>query len=158
MNPNFYDHCTKIGTIRITYEQKYVTGIDILNTKKVEKSEHKAGLISQVVKQIDAYFIGELKTFDIPFILRGTIFQKSVWRQLQNISYGQILSYSSVAKILKTSPRAIGNACAANPITIVVPCHRVISSVGKLTGFSGGDGIKTKQFLLSHEQFNKNAK
>ena len=158
MSTTIYDHCTKIGIVRITCEQKYLIGIDILNTKKIEKYGNKDGFIVEVIKQIDAYLLGELKIFEIPFILKGTIFQKTVWQYLQNISYGEVLSYASIAKIVKSSPRAIGKACAANPITIVVPCHRVISSNGRLTGYSGGDGIRTKQFLLSHEQFNNNPK
>ena len=158
MSTRIYDHCTKIGTVRITYEQKYVIGIEILNTKKMEKYENKDDLLVQAIKQIDAYLLGKLKIFEIPFTQKGTIFQKTVWQHLQNISYGEVVSYASIAKIVKSSPRAIGKACAANPITIVVPCHRVISSNGRLTGYSGGDGIRTKQFLLSHEQFNNNPK
>ena len=102
-------------------------------------------------KQLDAYFAGELKAFSFAFLLEGTDFQKTVWQSLCEIPFGVTTSYGEIAKKIgrPKASRAVGAANGANPIPIVVPCHRVIGSNASLTGFGGG--IETKQFLLAHE-------
>jgi methylated-DNA-[protein]-cysteine S-methyltransferase len=102
--------------------------------------------------QIDAYTRGELLVFDIPVALYGTEWQQRVWRELMNIPFGQTRSYGQIAESVCTirASRAVGRANGANPIPLIIPCHRVVGSDGKLTGFGGG--IHLKQALLEHEQ------
>jgi methylated-DNA-[protein]-cysteine S-methyltransferase len=105
-----------------------------------------------VREQIDAYTRGELQTFSIPVAPSGTEWQQRVWRELMNIPFGQTRSYGQIAEIVCTiaASRAVGRANATNPIPLVIPCHRVIGSNGKLTGFGGG--LHLKRALLAHEQ------
>ena len=101
--------------------------------------------------QIAQYFAGERKTFDLPLALRGTAFEQAVWHALLEIAYGDVQSYSALARRLDkpAAARAVGGACARNPLLIVVPCHRVIASSGRLTGFAGG--MEAKRALLTLE-------
>ncbi len=106
----------------------------------------------EAVRQLRAYFAGELKRFDIPLAPEGTPFQQRVWAQLLKIGYGETTSYGELARRLgnPNASRAVGLANGANPIPIVIPCHRVIGSSGKLTGYGGG--LKTKEWLLALER------
>ena len=105
----------------------------------------------QVKEQLAAYFAGELQIFDLPLSLAGTMFQRMVWSRLQAIAYGKTISYGELARQVgkPTSVRAVGGANARNPISIIVPCHRVIGTNGSLTGYDGG--IETKAALLAFE-------
>ena len=102
-------------------------------------------------KQLAAYFAGELTDFDLPLKMIGTEFQKSVWRELLNIPYGVTITYGELAERVgnPNSSRAVGAANGRNPISIIVPCHRVIGANGKLTGYGGG--MERKEWLLAHE-------
>ena len=104
-----------------------------------------------VKKQLDDYFHGRLKTFDLGLFLKGTDFQKTVWQALAQIPYGQTISYGELAEQINNPKacRAVGLANGKNPIPIIIPCHRVIGKNGKLTGFGGG--ISVKQHLLELE-------
>ena len=104
-----------------------------------------------VVAQLDAYFAGTLRVFRLPLAPRGTAFQLAVWQALQQIPYGDTLAYSALARRLghPNGARAVGLANGANPLPIIVPCHRVIGADGSLTGFGGG--LHIKRALLAHE-------
>jgi len=104
-----------------------------------------------VIRQIGEFFAGRRKTFDVRIALRGTAFQLEVWRALLCIPYGETRSYAEIAKSIgrPTATRAVGAANGANPVPIIVPCHRVIGSYGSLTGFGGG--IDVKRWLLNFE-------
>lgn len=104
-----------------------------------------------VIAQLDAYFNNELKQFDIKLNPQGTEFQKQVWQAIKQISFGQTVSYGHIAAKIgrPKANRAVGGATGANPLPIVIPCHRVMGSNGKLTGFGGG--LDTKTWLLKHE-------
>jgi methylated-DNA-[protein]-cysteine S-methyltransferase len=108
-------------------------------------------LLDECVRQLQAYFDGRLTAFDLPVAPAGTNFQQRVWQRLMAIPFGHTLSYGQLAETLQppTSPRAIGNAVGRNPISIVLPCHRVLGSRGDLTGFAGG--LDRKEWLLTHE-------
>lgn len=108
-------------------------------------------LIQETRRQLDAYFAGELRQFNLPLDLQGTPFQKRVWGALRAIPYGQTRSYSQLARQIGAprAARALGSANHANPVAIVVPCHRVIAAGGALTGYGGG--LDRKQFLLDLE-------
>lgn len=108
-------------------------------------------LFSDVKEQLGQYFKGNLKEFDIRLSLEGTSFQKKVWDALTKIPFGTTVTYADIAKMIgrPKAVRAVGGAIGANPILIIIPCHRVIGSSGKLTGFSSG--LENKVLLLEHE-------
>lgn len=105
----------------------------------------------EVIAQLKAYFAGELQVFDLPLKATGTLFQKSVWKSLTTIPYGETVSYKTIAERIHSpkAVRAVGLANGQNPVSIIVPCHRVIGASGKLTGYGGG--LPRKQWLLAHE-------
>jgi len=109
------------------------------------------GRNDKVVEQLDAYFAGKLRQFDVPLDLRGTEFQRSVWKQLLGIPYSETRSYGQVAHALSCpkAGRAVGRANGSNPIAIIVACHRVIGTDGNLVGYAGG--LDRKKFLLELE-------
>lgn len=102
--------------------------------------------------QLDAYFAGTLRVFDLPLHASGTVFQQRVWQALLDVSFGHTQSYGELARRIgrPKAARAIGLANGRNPISIIVPCHRVIGADGSLTGYGGG--IERKRWLLNHEQ------
>ncbi|SEK70978.1 methylated-DNA-[protein]-cysteine S-methyltransferase [Colwellia chukchiensis] len=106
---------------------------------------------TQVIQQLNEYFAGERKRFQLALDPKGTSFQKQVWQALTNIPCGETKSYGWIAKSINNAKavRAVGTANGANPIALIVPCHRVIGSNGKLTGYAGGLALKAK--LLMHE-------
>lgn len=120
---------------------------DALDIEPVSTSDRK------IARQIERYCKDPAKGFDMDFELRGTDFQKRVWRAMQKIPPGSVRTYGELAKKLKTSARAVGGACRRNNIVLVVPCHRVVASDG-LGGFSGermGKWPQVKRMLLDHE-------
>ena len=110
------------------------------------------GLFTRATEQLQAYFTGDRTRFDLSLRTAGTVFQTSVWTALREIPLGQTVSYAELAQRLgkPTAVRAVGTANGANPLPIVIPCHRVIGSNGSLTGFGGG--LDAKRFLLDHER------
>ena len=119
--------------------------------------DNNAKPFARARKQMAAYFAGELTDFDLPMKMIGTEFQKTVWRELLNIPYGATTSYGELAERVgnPNASRAVGAANGRNPLSIIVPCHRVIGSSGKLTGYGGG--LERKEWLLAHESQNVNA-
>jgi methylated-DNA-[protein]-cysteine S-methyltransferase len=110
------------------------------------------GVLTNVRKELDQYFAGRLRQFSTPVAFTGTQFQNSVWQELRRIPYGETISYLDLAKRISNpkAVRAVGMANGANPVAIIVPCHRVIGSNGSLTGFGGG--LPTKRALLELEK------
>jgi methylated-DNA-[protein]-cysteine S-methyltransferase len=108
--------------------------------------------LAEAARQLREYFDGERTEFDLPLSLEGTAFQQRVWAALQEIGFGQTISYGQLADRIgqPSASRAVGLANGRNPIGIIVPCHRVVGSNGSLTGYGGG--IERKRYLLSHEQ------
>ena len=109
-------------------------------------------LFAETFRQLRAYFAGELTRFDLPLRIAGTPFQNAVWSALRDIPYGETISYGQLAQRIgrPTASRAVGAANGANPLPIVVPCHRVVGADGSLTGFGGG--VETKRSLLQLER------
>lgn len=105
-------------------------------------------LLEEAKRQLDLYFDGELTVFDLPVFPMGTKHQEKVWKAMQNIPYGETRTYGEIAKELGSSAQAVGTACGRNPLPILVPCHRIIASKGKLGGYSGDGGLYTKRALL----------
>jgi len=108
----------------------------------------------EVVQQLQSYFAGERKNFDLALILEGTDFQKRVWTALRKIPYGETISYKELAEMIGSpkAVRAVGAANGANPIPIIIPCHRVIGNDGSLTGFGGGLPLKKQLLELESHQ------
>ena len=108
--------------------------------------------LGAVIEQLDAYFAGALHDFDVKLAAQGTPFRANVWHELVRIPYGETISYGELARRIgcPSASRAVGAANGANPLPIIVPCHRVIGSSGALTGFGGG--LPTKRWLLEHER------
>ncbi|MBL8954533.1 MAG: methylated-DNA--[protein]-cysteine S-methyltransferase [Myxococcaceae bacterium] len=108
-------------------------------------------LLERAAKQLAEYFAGERETFDLPLEPRGTGFQRAVWKALGEIAFGETVSYAHIAKKIgrPKAVRAVGAANGQNPISLIIPCHRVIGADGSLTGYGGG--LPKKKWLLQHE-------
>ena len=138
------------GILKIGYEGDVITFL-----KKTEESTitgRRTALTDQVYAQIMEYMEGKRKTFDFPYELSGTDFQKKVWKELCKIPYGETRTYKEIATSIGNpkASRAVGMANNKNPITIVVPCHRVVGSNGKMVGYAGG--LEMKEALLQIER------
>jgi methylated-DNA-[protein]-cysteine S-methyltransferase len=143
-----------IGTVEIEGTQDSILNLNFVDQAHSDDDDLPS-CIKECAKQIDEYFQGNRKTFSLNLIMQGTDFQKSVWRQLRKIPYGTTASYGEVAVAIgnPTACRAVGSANGKNPISIIVPCHRVIGSDGTLTGYGGG--LWRKEWLLKHEKDNR---
>lgn len=154
MNIFFYE--TLIGTIGIAEDNGKITHVNISQTKWPNDAvEKETPILKEAAKQLNEYFAGTRKVFTLPLAPKGTPFQLKVWAALQTIPYGETATYKEIA-IKAGSPfgcRAVGMANNKNPIGIVVPCHRVIGTNGKLVGYAGGLEVKAK--LLNLEAVNK---
>jgi methylated-DNA-[protein]-cysteine S-methyltransferase len=154
---NIFYYGTAIGIIGIAEENNFIT--DIFFGKVSDESKfivNETPLLIEAGKQIEEYFKGIRKKFDLPLMPIGTEFQKKVWAALEDIPYGETRSYKDIAVAVgnEKGSRAIGMANNRNPISIIIPCHRVIGSDGKLVGYGGG--MKTKEYLLNLEKQFKN--
>lgn len=107
-------------------------------------------LLTDAARQLDDYFVGKLKLFDLPLRPAGTGFERRVWAAMQDIPYGETRCYGDLAAATDSAPRAVGRACGRNPIPIIIPCHRVLGK-GWMGGYSGAGGLKTKEALLTLE-------
>lgn len=144
---SYYD--SPIGIIQICGTEEGITSILFVDSK--EEAYECPDCIKNCVDQLDEYFNGKRKEFDIRLLAEGTGFQKNVWNELTNVSYGMTASYKDIARAIgnEKAVRAVGSTNGKNPICIVVPCHRIIGSNGKLTGYAGG--LWRKEWLLKHE-------
>ena len=149
----FKTYDTVIGKIIIEESEEKISRIEIVNgTEKFDGKEEETELINKTYKELDEYFRGKRKNFDIPLKIEGTEFQKKVWNALLEIPYGETRSYLDIAKRIGNpkASRAVGMANHNNKIIIIIPCHRVIGSNKKLVGYAGGLDVKEK--LLKLEQ------
>jgi len=141
---------TPIGPITLTSVNQKITSVQL--SKKMPPLGH-CPTLEQASHQITQYFKGKLNRFSLPTKVSGTVFQEAVWGEIARLPFGSVISYGEIATKLKNpkAARAVGMAVGANPIPLIVGCHRVLGSAGQLTGYSGGQGIKTKIALLDHE-------
>ena len=147
----FYD--TKIGTICLAEEDGYITNLYFKDEWDLEESEvRETPLIKEAKKQLDEYLVGNRKEFDLPLKAKGTEFQQEVWQALQEIPYCETRYYGEIAEKIGNpkASRAVGLANNRNPISIFIPCHRVIGKNGKLVGYGGG--LDIKEHLLNLER------
>ena len=154
-----------IGALKLTVDNGFVTGLEFhknagalnqpvgpgvvfIHTESDGNTDEKdQEILNQAIEELEAYFAGRLRNFSVPVKVSGTQFQQAVWQAMQAIGYGETKTYRDLA-VAAGSPgaaRAVGNACAANPVAIIIPCHRVVAQNG-LGGFGGG--LDTKQWLL----------
>ena len=142
-----------IGKLTVAEKDGAISHLVFGSDKRLNGFEQKeTTLIKKAEKQIKEYFDGKRKDFDLPIVFEGTDFQISVWEALRTIPYGKTCSYKDIAIKIKNekAPRAVGMANNRNPISIIVPCHRVIGANGKLVGYGGG--LDIKQYLLDLEK------
>lgn len=145
-----------IGRIEITSDGPTVTSLTIEKDDHLpleHAPENSNRVLEATVKQLGEYFAGKRKNFDVPVTLIGTEFQKSIWAGISEIGFGSVESYGALglATGRATAGRAVGGAVGANPVPLLVPCHRVLATNGRITGYSAGEGISTKVWLLDHE-------
>lgn len=144
---NFYDYQTPFCKIYIEAEGDYITRISFF---EIIGKRCETPVIKDAFRQLEEYFCGRRKVFDLPLKLDGTPFQKSVWKALIKIPYGKTASYLDIAESIgnKNACRAVGMANNRNKIAIVIPCHRVIGKNGSLTGYAGGLDVKERLLEL----------
>ena len=116
----------------------------------VPRPGESSPLLTEAARQLAQYFGGERRDFDLPLAPAGNPFHQDVWRLLREIPFGRTATYGDLARQLNSAAQPVGSACGANPIAILIPCHRVVAADG-LGGFSGGAGVESKRFLLHHE-------
>ena len=143
-----------IGPLVLLASKKGLTGIYFghrIETTTLPREDAKNAILKKTAAQLEEYFAKKRETFDLPLDMKGSSFQRAVWRGLYEIPYGETISYGELAERLDnpSAVRAVGTANGVNPISIIVPCHRVIGKNGSLTGYGGGLDIKLK--LLQHE-------
>ena len=140
-----------IGPITLVAQGEKIIRVEL---GKSARPEGSSKVLSEAKRQIDAYFSGKLERFSIPVEAAGTDFQKAVWKEIGKIGFGRQISYGEIASKIgnPAASRAVGAAVGSNPTPLLVGCHRVLGSTGKITGFTGAKGVKTKAWLLNHEQ------
>jgi len=149
----YQDHFeTPLGIMEVVADAESIQSILFINKAAVSK---KNGLTELAKQQLLEYYAGKRKVFDLPLNASGTAFQKSVWQALSKVPYATTCAYADIAQSINNpkAVRAVGSANGKNPMTIVVPCHRIIGSNGTLTGYASG--VKRKAWLLEHEAKHK---
>ena len=147
-----------LGPLLLAGDEAGLQQVNFVNGRHPAKPDpawiEDAKPVQETVRQLRAYFRGELEAFDLPLALQGTPFQLNVWKNLCDIPYGETISYGELACRVGNpkASRAVGLANGSNPLPIIVPCHRVIGSNGKLTGYGGGLPIKEKLLALERRQ------
>ncbi len=143
----------RLSRLGIRCDGNTVVEIDFL-PETLEFELASMPLAEEAGRQLVEYFQGDRAQFTLPLHAGGTAFQQRVWQALTQIPFGMTLTYGALAQALESSARAVGNACRANPIPIVIPCHRVVgaSGIGGYSGQTTGDTLAIKRWLLEHEQ------
>ena len=145
-----------IGRIEVTSDGESITSLSIARGGVLPgdgRPESRVPVLDRAIEQLAEYFAGERTDFDLPVAVVGTEFQRSVWAELSRLPFGAVASYGYIGAATgrATAGRAVGGAVGANPVPIIVPCHRILGTDGRITGYSGGEGIPTKAWLLDHE-------
>jgi methylated-DNA-[protein]-cysteine S-methyltransferase len=144
---------TKFAVLGIRTDGDYLTHLEFLSRQHPAR-DPLTPAAALACEQLQAYFTDPDFPFTVPLSVEGTLHQMAVWRAMQRIPRGQTRTYGELARAIKSAPRAVGQACGKNPVPIIIPCHRIVSSTG-LGGFMGkqdGAPIKIKQWLLAHER------
>jgi methylated-DNA-[protein]-cysteine S-methyltransferase len=161
MTQSYTQHDTPIGRLLLIADERGLCGLFMEQHRHgpthAEALSADAAPFDETRRQLDEYFAGRRRVFELPLAAEGTAFQLAVWRELERIPYGETCSYGEIAKRVgrPAASRAVGAANGRNPISIIVPCHRVIGSTGALTGYGGGES--RKRWLLEHEATSSSA-
>ena len=141
-----------IGLVEVAATEGEVASVEFVEKRPAAVSAASSPALADALRQLDEYFRGRRRVFELMLRLEGTPFQTLVWRALLEVGYGETASYGAIARAIgrPNSTRAVGAANGRNPISIIVPCHRIIGSSGALTGYGGG--LERKEWLLRHER------
>ncbi len=142
---------TPFSALRLDCTEQALVGVEyVARTGRQGPADR---LQRRIARQIEDYCRSGQSVFDLPMDIEGTAFQQRVWAALQAIPAGEVRTYGDIARLLKSSPRAVGNACHANPIPLIIPCHRVVaaSGIGGFSGATSGPRVNLKRRLLAHE-------
>jgi methylated-DNA-[protein]-cysteine S-methyltransferase len=145
-------YSSPIGLIEITEKNEFLTGLNFRDGAAESGKERVRSVLATCERQLDEYFSGKRFAFDLPLAFEGTPFQEEVWAALRTVPFGRTISYGELARMIgrPAAVRAVGAANGANPISIIIPCHRILGNDGNLTGYGGG--LWRKERLLSHER------
>ncbi len=138
---------TMVGMLTICERDGAIVAIDW----DAPTGSDETPLLVRARDQLAQYFAGTCRAFDLPLAPAGNAFQKAVWDAMLCIPYGATATYGDIAREIDSAARAVGSACGANPIPVIIPCHRVVGAGGRLTGYSGAGGLATKRTLLDLE-------
>lgn len=151
-------YSSPVGPIELVESDGALSHVRLMGSSATDYSSVTTGsastpLLRRTQKQLAEYFAGRRRAFDLPLAAHGTPFQRSVWNELAAIPFGATSTYGAIARAVgqPQAARAVGGAIGANPLALVIPCHRVLAGDRRLTGFSGGDGVPTKVALLTLE-------
>jgi len=147
---------TPIGRIEVGSDGAAITSLSIERSGTLPydgRRESTTAVLDTAITQLEEYFLGRRRRFEVPVSTAGTDFQSAVWAGLQDLAWGEVASYGSLglATGRATAGRAVGGAVGANPIPLLIPCHRVLAGDRRITGYSAGNGVATKLWLLEHE-------
>ena len=139
-----------LGPLTISATENAIVGLVI---GQRHRDSAPTDLLNHAKNQLDEYFAGHRRDCDLPLHFQGTPFQEAIWTTLRAIGHGETVSYRELGEQagVGTAPRAVGGAVGKNPIPVIIPCHRVLATTGRITGYSGGEGIPTKEKLLNLE-------
>jgi methylated-DNA-[protein]-cysteine S-methyltransferase len=159
--PTLHEYAATLATpfavLGIATDGRAVTRLAYLPLDEPTQAPEPADRVAeQAVRELDRYLADPAFRFTVPLAPRGTPFQQRVWQQLHSIPIGQSRTYGEVARMVRSAPRAVGQACGANPIALIIPCHRVVGALGAMGGFmnaADGDPIAIKRWLLVHEGY-----
>lgn len=145
-----------IGRIALRGDAEAVTELEIATDGRLStdgRSESPTPVLQQAAAELAEYFAGHRRQFTVPVRVSGTPFQEEVWRLLREIPFGKLRGYGDLGRATgrPAAGRAVGGAVGANPVPLLIPCHRVLAHDGRITGYSAGDGVSTKAWLLDHE-------
>lgn len=141
-----------VGHLGIRMQGELLAGIDFLSARTKLHAAHGPSCAA-VVRELQCYFRDPAWKFGVPLLIHGTPFRMKVWRHLRTLASGEVASYGDIAATLASSARAVGGACRANAIPIIIPCHRVVahSGIGGFSGATSGPSMRIKRWLLEHE-------
>lgn len=140
-----------LGPIRIVARDGAIAGLTWVADGAAAPAAAPSDLLAEAARQLGDYFAGRLTRFDLPLAPGGSPLQRAVWDAMLAIPFGRYRTYGEVAAEVGAPARAVGGACGANPIPVIIPCHRILAAGGRIGGFSARGGVETKIWLLRHE-------
>ncbi len=152
---NTFDACTSfdsnLGRISLFARDNRLIALEISGDPVIDSGS--SPVLTKARKQLERYFAGKSRALEVETALQGTEFQQRVWNEISKVGFGETISYQQIAEKIGNpkASRAVGAAVGANPVPLFIGCHRVLGSTGKITGYSGGDGLPTKRLLLKLE-------